>query len=181
MSARISQKPREAILEAFRDVLLTNGFRRVPVVEVVRRAGVARSTFYEHFDNVNDLLRETLRVPFAVLAATARGEDTAGRLDIVLTHFFERRAEALALLDGGAGSMVRNALADTIGGSRITAYAIAGAQLATLGGWLEGRLPLSAHSVARILERISMSDGATGDRRSPHRHGNVAVRRPSNR
>ncbi|MBV9103995.1 MAG: helix-turn-helix transcriptional regulator [Candidatus Eremiobacteraeota bacterium] len=155
VSACASNGARNAILSAFRGALFENGSHRISVVELVRRAGVARSTFYEHFENVEDVLRENLRRPFGPLAATARGEQVGAALELVLGHMYERRTYALALLDGGAGSIVRNTLVEMIGGSPAAAYAIAGAQLATIAAWLEGRLPITTAGLTGILERLS--------------------------
>ena len=154
VSGGVSGHSRHAILRAFRDVVLENRLREIRVVELVRRAGVARSTFYEHFDSLEDVLRESLQVPLGVLAATARGKKNGNALEFLLNHMLERRTDALALLDGEAGSMVRNTLADMIGGSPVTAYAVAGAQLATIAAWLEGRLPVSIRCLAAVLERL---------------------------
>ena len=55
------ERTRVAILGAFRDLVLTRGYDPISVRDIVDAAGVGRSTFYEHFDDKDDLFQQSLR------------------------------------------------------------------------------------------------------------------------
>lgn len=154
---------RVAILAAFRDIILEGGYENCRVLDVVERSGVARSTFYEHFASREDLLRDSLRVPFDVLAQLNRPSCDVESVAYTLEHVAENR--------GLVGSLMRNpgmeALIDVLSeivesGSgaavaAIDARAVAGAQLAVLSLWLRDGKPHSAQDLARELRSISLA------------------------
>jgi AcrR family transcriptional regulator len=51
-----SERSREAILSAFVEQLFRDGFENVSVQGIVKEAGIARSTFYEHFSSKEECL-----------------------------------------------------------------------------------------------------------------------------
>lgn len=75
------------------------------------------------------------------------------RVAFVLEHF--REGKALAILDGRSAALVRDLMAEMIGGDAKTAYAIAGAQLALIGAWLTGKDTRSAEELARTLSSVT--------------------------
>ena len=48
-------------MAAFRELVFASGFENVSIQGVAARAGIARSTFYEHFSGKEDLLCACLR------------------------------------------------------------------------------------------------------------------------
>jgi AcrR family transcriptional regulator len=56
----MSGDARQRILDAFRQLALESGFDAISVRDVVARAAVARSTFYEHFENKHEGFRAIL-------------------------------------------------------------------------------------------------------------------------
>ena len=54
---RRQKKTRQAIFNAFTDLLETKPYSTVTVSEIIAAADVGRSTFYSHFETKDDLLR----------------------------------------------------------------------------------------------------------------------------
>ena len=71
--------------EAFLALLEEKDFAYITVKEICERAGVNRSTFYLHYETVNDLLVESARYIIDKLIA-AMPQDAAGFLDTLQTR-----------------------------------------------------------------------------------------------
>lgn len=152
---------RDAILSAFADIILESGYDKVRVLDVVARSGVARSTFYEHFQSREDLLRESMRGPFQTLAQLAAVECDIARVASTLDHIKQNRALAISLMSNpGVGALV-DVLAELIEADARTrtrpvlARAIAGAQVAVLQSWLEGKEVPGADALAHVMRDVS--------------------------
>ncbi len=52
------ERTRKRLLDAARKLILAGGETRLTAIKVARSAGVAGATFYEHFENRNDLLQD---------------------------------------------------------------------------------------------------------------------------
>jgi AcrR family transcriptional regulator len=161
----MSGKPaaRDAILRAFADIILESGYEKVRVLDVVARSGVARSTFYEHFQSREDLLRDSMRGPLVVLAGLVEPSCDLSRVESMLEHFMQNRALAKAVMVNPGTEVLIDLLAELIEArpapriTRIAARAVAGAQMATLSSWLEGKDGRAAADLAGILRTISLA------------------------
>jgi AcrR family transcriptional regulator len=87
-----SQRTREKLVNAFVELVLTRGYERVCPADVAARAGVGRSTFYNHFSGVLALLETTLERPSRRLASAVRVRSAASDLVPLLQHFREQSA-----------------------------------------------------------------------------------------
>lgn len=86
----LARGPRERILVAMTELVAKRGYQGTTIEHIVKRAGVSRATFYEHFENREDCL----------LAGFA---DAAREL--------QRRMEAAAAMETEWSAQVREALA----------------------------------------------------------------------
>ena len=71
----IAQHQRARIIAALAEETVEKGYRAVTVADIVRRAGIARNTFYENFRSKEDCFLATQE--FAMTAALERVVDGA--------------------------------------------------------------------------------------------------------
>jgi AcrR family transcriptional regulator len=168
------ERTRQAVHGAF-NALIFEGIRydRIRVADLIARAGVGRSTFYEHYRSKDDVLAETIRHPFAMLAAAVDRDGHVATLCDVLAHFHENRVQAKLIFAGSARRKIARVLAAMIeerlraraqaGGAAppasigIASVAIAEGQLAAIMAWLAGDIAGDATRVASALHRIAQA------------------------
>jgi len=145
-----------AVLEALSRLVLTRRSPQPPVADLLREAGIARSTFYEHFDGRDSALIEALEGPLSLLADAATGGADEARLSMLLDHFRENRRSAADLLSGPLAGRLRRRFSalieqrlDREGGD--LALDLANQQLAQIRLWLEGETRHSAARLATIM------------------------------
>jgi AcrR family transcriptional regulator len=88
---RRTLKTRATLLSAFRDLVLSHGYAEVAVGDIIRRAGIGRSTFYLHFPSKQALLKHSLDVLSAALAACVDCDVAPAHLVPLLAHFRDQR------------------------------------------------------------------------------------------
>lgn len=156
---------RSWIVGAFNRLVLGRRYETLSVGEVSRRAGVGRSTFYEHFRDKDEVLRHALGPVLAPLANAAVGAGDPGRVQSVLDHVAENAARSMGVLDGPARAQVEQALAELIftrladadpGAEAPTrgleSARLAGSHVAVIRAWLrDGRGACPSARVAMLL------------------------------
>jgi AcrR family transcriptional regulator len=75
----VAQHQRARIVSALAEETVEKGYRAVTVADIVRRAGIARNTFYENFSSKEDCFLAASE--FAVNEALRRVLDAAGKVD----------------------------------------------------------------------------------------------------
>jgi len=75
----ITQHQRARIVAALAEETVEKGYRSVTVADIVRRAGIARNTFYENFSSKEDCFLAASE--FAVKEALRRVVDAASKVD----------------------------------------------------------------------------------------------------
>lgn len=165
---RRSRKTREAILSAFNRLFLKRGYEPLSPTHVARTASVGRSTFYEHFRGLDDVLWQAVQPLLLQLATNSLTDELPDRMTALLAHFWENRKVARQLLAGDSQRRVlRNlqeqfmcvlALQETrpvpnYRSSRreVLALQMAAGHLAVLEAWLSGRLRQSPNDIATAL------------------------------
>ena len=146
------QRSRAALLAAFFDQVLRLSYDQISIAGLIAQAGVARSTFYEHFDSKDSLLAESLQFPLAPLADLASEQPSLSRAEAALAHLWQNRQLAAGLLQGAVGRRVLRVLQQMIGERlsgrgpyrlplELVAVQLAGAMYASLDAWLRGGGP----------------------------------------
>lgn len=160
-------RTRGALVAAFGRLILERGYAALTPPDVAAEANVGRSTFYEHYRGLDDLLAHTV---MPVLRPIARGcmEPTipAAMLQVV-EHFWINRALARALLQSAAHAVILRTFADLFAseireaarGRKLTfgiepellAAQLASGHLAVLNSWVSGRSAAPPSAIAQAM------------------------------
>jgi AcrR family transcriptional regulator len=168
------ERTRQALLGAFVQLMLEGRrYDRITIADLIERAGVGRSTFYEHYRNKHEVLEETIRYPFAPLARAVDSDFDVAQLRGALTHFLENRVHARVIFAGAMRARVSRILASMIeerlrfrakgngvaspASLGIAAVAIADGQLAAIVSWLGGDIVRDEPPLAETLHRIAQA------------------------
>lgn len=161
------ERSRAAILSAFVELIFRDGFEKVSVQGIVTSAGIARSTFYEHFSSKEDVLRASMAQFFEVLARCVGGDDQVPELAGVLSHFWGNRRLVDPIFAGTPRRILALSLSEMIEAllrdraqslllpPRLAAIYLAEAQLALVESWLRGRAFASVADMASALRQSS--------------------------
>lgn len=158
------RRSREALLQAFFGLVLTRRYHEITIADVIAKAGVSRSTFYEHFRSKDVLLAAAIEGPFAILAGML-GEPAPQRVQGILEHFWQNRGMARGIFQGAGLRPVRATLVAMIETRlkrahgphlrlppRLAAHALADAMLSPIIAWLAGEATCTAHDLAQTLQ-----------------------------
>jgi AcrR family transcriptional regulator len=107
---RRTARTRLVLLSAFVALVQERRYEAIRVGDIVDRADVGRSTFYDHFRSKDDLLRQSMDWLLRIFAdaAVPGGDET--RLAFAVGHFWENRRLARAVLAPPLGASVRRQL-----------------------------------------------------------------------
>jgi AcrR family transcriptional regulator len=164
---RRAERTRDALLTAFRDIVLERGYEGVAVLDVIERANVGRSTFYEHFENKDHIFRQSMQPLLGTLAGAVDPNNDVAKVTMVLEHFWRNRRFARVMLSGTIGEIVASFLAElleeqltTLNRSEriaplipipLAAAHLAAGQLALVQKWAGGKVACPASSLAEAL------------------------------
>ena len=107
-------RTRAALIAAFDHLVLSRRGPKIRVADIVEKANVGRSTFYDHYSSADDIHMAALARPFATLADAAAGIGDAAALAPLLAHFWENRQRARQTLDGRTGEKTARMLAGLV-------------------------------------------------------------------
>ena len=167
------QKTRQALLEAFFTLVLRAPYEDITVGDIVARAGVGRSTLYEHFSGKDAILAASLGGAFAVLADALQPRDNTPALTALLEHFWSNRTLAPGIF---SGPMRRRTVAVLVRlieqrlraeaparaaalllPTRLAAIQLAEALFAPVAAWLAGQSACSAQRLALALRKGALA------------------------
>ena len=104
------RRTRAALRDALLDLMAERGYEAVTVQDIIDRADVGRSTFYNHYTDKDDLLRDgfaDLRASVTQPTTAATGAGHRLRFSLpLLRHAHQQRRLLQALLAGGARTPV---------------------------------------------------------------------------
>ncbi len=160
-----------AIIAAFNELILERRYEDIRVSDIIELADVGRSTFYEHFRDKDEVLRQSLSGVLSVVASVIDDECDTSRLQFMLEHFREQRRLARGLLSGPSANEVVGVLADLIEESlaarirksgvkptiptALVAAQAAGALLGILRVWLDSEHVCSSATLAEAMHRLA--------------------------
>jgi AcrR family transcriptional regulator len=163
-----AQPAKAAVLRAFAELVGTKQYDEIAVGEIIERAGVSRSTFYEHFSGKSDLLTRSIVGPFKILADGVLSV-AQSKLEPLLEHFWSNRAFARGVLLGSVRQRVTTVLVleienrlkrHAIGSSstyrlprRLIAWQLAETMLGLITAWLAGEARCAPSELADGLSR----------------------------
>ena len=102
---RRTKRTRKAVLDAFFVLLQQQRYAQIRVADVIARADVGRSTFYDHFKNKDDLLLHSMSWIYAILADVVVEDADTAKLAGLLDHFWGNRKLARELMSGPAAAL----------------------------------------------------------------------------
>jgi AcrR family transcriptional regulator len=170
------QRTRQLLHEALISLILEKGYDRISVQDIVDRANVGRSTFYDHYQDKDDLLVSDLEVFHGQLG---QGGTEAPAGDVLLSslHVFQHAQDNYHLykaLLGGDGinlilrtsqkqlsDEVLNRLDERTGNGRvdivppdILANHLSSSLLSLLTWWLDHEMPYSPEKMEEIYQYL---------------------------
>jgi AcrR family transcriptional regulator len=163
-------RTRRALLDAFFTLAMDRRYEDIQVNDIIERAGVGRSTFYEHFSGKNAILAGSLKGPFTTLADATQETGDVGKLTTLLTHFRGNRALLRSIFSGSLRERTLEVLTRLIeqrlvanrgrGRSlmvptRLAAVQLAEALMAPIAAWVNGESNCAAEVLALSLHRTS--------------------------
>lgn len=173
-------RTRDRLGDALVELMQEKPFDSISVQDVLDRAGVARSTFYQHYSDKEDLfLSDADEFLEYMSTALSRCADDSARVAPV-REFFSHVAEARRLYDALVESgrindfmdlaeahfargirlrlaQVSRATAGANGQHEAAARALAGAMLSLLKWWIDGGMRLPPEQVDELYHRLVWS------------------------
>lgn len=155
---------RDLLRQAFIALFFSRDYDAISIADIAARAGVGRSTLYEHFRGKEELMRDTVRYPLRGLAASVDGD--AAAVQGTLEHFWANRSRSVAVRHESSRRAIARVLAGLIAErlaiaappQRNTCAAlVAEAQIGAVHAWLRGDLALPAADFARALTALAQA------------------------
>jgi AcrR family transcriptional regulator len=168
---RRTERTRQALVQGF-VWLVHHGhpIEDIRISDIIERANVGRSTFYEHFKNKDEILAFSFQPLFHVLSGMIDEKRDISRLAEMMQFNWEHRNIGRSLFGDSRRVMVR-VLAKAIEArlrrcktpaanripSRVAAIALAEAQIGALNAWVWGEMTCTPTEMAETLLHLARS------------------------
>lgn len=167
-----SEKPaRDRLVAAFDAMLLARDGERGRVSTIAARAGISRTTFYDHFQSSDDLELVAMRRPLDALAALCEDQSDIAAVERWLAHFWEYRGEVRKLFSGPKRARFERELealirtrSPDIEGAALFPIQAATAIIASVDAWVHSRIVAKPIELASQLYASCMALRRAGDR-----------------
>src|SRR5689334_16847670 len=100
MQEASESRTRKRVIEAYNQLVFDKTPLPIRVGQIVEKAGVGRSTFYDHFSGAEAVHLAALSRPLAHLAAPVAGTGEVEHLQSLLEHFWANRPRARETIAG---------------------------------------------------------------------------------
>ena len=161
------KRTKSLVFEAFFQMVQSTRYDELKTKDIIEKAGIGRSTFYEHFLDKDDVLSQSLEHLMSIYAAALIGKENHDNLLSALTHFWERRVFARVILkhptrevvDSCLRNLISSNMSDTNMGNDKDRHAhasfLSSGFLSLLNEWLTGKLSLSPKDMCKYIETYS--------------------------
>ena len=162
MRENSQSRTRARVIDAYNQLVFDKTPIPIRVGQIIEKAGVGRSTFYDHFSSAEAVHMAALSRPLAHLAGPAAGTGEVRHLQALLEHFWGNRPRARETLAGPSRDRTARLLADMIcervaydgsGGipRRLATMQLAEAMLGPIRLWILGEAAATPATLAQSL------------------------------
>lgn len=171
------ERTRSALRDAFRTLFFEHGYDQIGMADIAECANLARSTVYQHYRGKDDLLRDTVRGLFSMLADSVLAHSSAATLRFVIEHFWSNRGSASSVRNESTRRAMVRILAGLIeerfermwpdqaapsdDERRLAAFVIAQSQIGVIVAWMIGdvvadvdQMTATLHATTRALTEV---------------------------
>lgn len=176
------QRTRNLLRDALMHLIIEKGYDEITIQHITDEANVARTTFYLHFKDKDDLLFQTMRDMYEDLYAQSSFAEMSTHppqlveeeCDATDFEHVADLAEFYKVMLGERGSaaflmrvrefLAKGVMEDTFSKAtndeqanlpvEFVAYAVAGARIATIKWWLDHDMPYSPQRMAYMMDQL---------------------------
>lgn len=166
-----TQRTLTALQQAFDALVTSKPYDEITLNEIISKANVGRSTFYQYYKSKDDILAKRLTWPMSVIASAVSTDANIDDITGTLSHFWDKRSYARIVFNGSTLRHIKLVLAEHLCDHLLKAdptassliphdtYAkmIAEAQMFLVKNWLIGQTPISLNKVTQGLIQVSQA------------------------
>ena len=166
------QKTLTSLREAFFELVLTYSYDEIKVADIIAKANVGRSTFYQHYKSKDEMLAASMDYPLSVMAESVSDKQSFETLYSLMEHFWQNRKFAPRIFAGTSRRIIIATLAEKLvqqlkilkSGSQqntaipltMAAHQLAEAQMTLTIDWLLGKEKCTTKAISLHLKDSSV-------------------------
>jgi AcrR family transcriptional regulator len=144
------QRTQGLLLDAFAELIGSRTYGVITVADIAERADVGRSTFYEHYESKEHLLRQSMAPIVTALGSTLENESATDNLRLIVSHVRDNRRFSISMLSHEPRQLVTRFLAEELERRlrrrqhfeslplRFVAQVLSETQIGLLSAWVSG-------------------------------------------